>query len=103
MNMNMTETKARNAGYKLRRGGFFGTNDNRADRWYILEIDEAADLRGPGFKTKKEALQFLKYWIKEDILVLYYDHGLSVEEVAGKVGLKLGDVDVLLNTTVAPE
>lgn len=56
----MTEAQAKRAGYKITRGDYHGTNDDRFDGWYIHRIGEATlDRRGSGFATKREALATL--------------------------------------------
>lgn len=48
------------AGYTLLRGGYVGTSDNRADRWYIDRNDtDCLDRRGPGYRTVGDALSVL--------------------------------------------
>lgn len=53
-------------GRKLNRyfvipGSYYGTPDDRADRWYIVDREaEFLDKRGPGYKTEKEALERAK-------------------------------------------
>ena len=59
--MTMTEAKARKKGYEIVKGAFTGTNDDRADRWYIQKINGPVDRRGPGVATKKEALEELAF------------------------------------------
>lgn len=47
----------RYTGYSLSRGGFFGTCNDRADRWYIDDdSDTTLDRRGAGYCTRAEAL-----------------------------------------------
>ena len=58
----LTMATAKKAGYKLVRGSYSTTTDDRADRWYWEhEDDRVVDRRGPGFATKKEALESLYY------------------------------------------
>jgi len=56
----LTETQANAHGFRLVRGAYAGTTDNRIDRWYL---DDAAssvvDRRGAGFRTKRAALEHL--------------------------------------------
>lgn len=41
---------------RIERGAYYGTTDDRADRWYIVDRDaEAVDRRGPGHATRREA------------------------------------------------
>jgi hypothetical protein len=43
-------------GYKVVRGSFVGTPDDRIDRWYIDHADTPyVDRRGAGYKTLEEA------------------------------------------------
>ncbi len=43
-------------GYKVARGSFVGTSDDRIDRWYIDHADTPyVDRRGAGYKTLEEA------------------------------------------------
>lgn len=45
------------SGWTIRRGGYLGTTDNRADRWYIdREESDAWDRRGPGYATIQAAV-----------------------------------------------
>jgi hypothetical protein len=56
----LTEQQARAAGYELVRGSYYGTTDDRADRWYIdLDFVTTVDRRGSGYRTKREALDAL--------------------------------------------
>jgi hypothetical protein len=56
----MSEAEARKAGYEIVRGSYVGTNDDRADRWYIQRIESnTIDRRGDGFATKRDALDTL--------------------------------------------
>lgn len=42
--------------FKIVRGEYTGTTDDKADRWYIDDTQsEVVDRRGPGFRTKAEA------------------------------------------------
>lgn len=57
----MTEAQAQKRGYKVTRGAYVGTSDDRADRWYIERIDSGVvDRRGFGFATKVGALAYLE-------------------------------------------
>ena len=48
-------------GYKVVRGSFVGTSDDRIDRWYIEHADTPyVDRRGAGYKTLEEA--WLRNW-----------------------------------------
>ena len=43
-------------GYRIGRGGYQGTTDDRLDRWYAdPEDSDVLDRRGPGFTTLKAA------------------------------------------------
>lgn len=54
----MTTRQARAAGYTITRGAYQGTPDDRLDRWYVERIDaDAHDRRGPGYRTRREALE----------------------------------------------
>jgi hypothetical protein len=44
--------------FSVSRGSYRGTNDDRADRWYVEDDhSRTVDRRGPGYKTKREALR----------------------------------------------
>jgi len=44
------------ARYDIMRGGYYGTTDDRADRWYTYDAaDIIIDKRGPGHATRAEA------------------------------------------------
>lgn len=53
--------EAREKGFDVIRGAYTGTTDDRADRWYVIETAPGAaiDKRGPGFATRKAALEHL--------------------------------------------
>lgn len=52
-----TEAKARRDGYEITRGALTGETDDRAGRWYVERLDaDEVDRRGPGYRTKAEAL-----------------------------------------------
>lgn len=57
----ITLAKARRLGWTIERGAYYGTTDDRADRWYVYRLDTygAVDRRGPGFATRHEALKAL--------------------------------------------
>jgi hypothetical protein len=55
----MTTKQARTLGYTISRGDYIGTSDDRADRWYISRDGDIYDRRGPGYRTRTEALQEL--------------------------------------------
>ena len=44
-----TEQKIR---YRITRGDYYGTTDNRADRWYIDSIDGPVDRHGKGYRSR---------------------------------------------------
>lgn len=53
----LTEKQAARAGYRIVRGAYSGTTDDRADRWYVdHRDDDLLDHRGRGFATKRDAL-----------------------------------------------
>lgn len=57
----MTESQARKLGYRIVRGSYVGTSDDRIDRWYIDRLDSnVIDRRGAGYRTKAEALQAIE-------------------------------------------
>lgn len=66
----LTEAKARKLGWEVVRGSYYGTCDDRADRWYTQRIDaRVVDRRGPGAPTKKAALASLEeylHYLKEE-------------------------------------
>ncbi len=53
----MGELKKR--GWSVEKGAYYGTSDDRADRWYAYRWDvyRAIDRRGPGFRTRWEAIE----------------------------------------------
>jgi len=62
----MTTTEARKLGYEIVRGAYQNTSDDRLDRWYIQLIDSnIIDRRGPGFRTRREALDHLERALAE--------------------------------------
>jgi len=63
--MTMTIAQARAAGYEINRGSYQGTTDDRLDRWYIEATNsKVVDRRGPGFATRKAALDHLSQVIE---------------------------------------
>lgn len=53
-------------GYSFERGSFYGTCDDRADRWYIDHADDSLrDRRGPGHRTRADALECIARSIGE--------------------------------------
>lgn len=53
----LTEAQARKLGWEVVRGSYYGTCDDRADRWYTQRIGaRVVDRRGPGQPTKKAVL-----------------------------------------------
>jgi len=54
----LTVKKARALGYDVTRGGYVGTSDDNADRWYI-DSATTCERRGAGFRTRREALEYL--------------------------------------------
>lgn len=58
----MNTREARKLGYRVRRGSYYGTCDDRADRWYVDHVDsECINHCGPGFPTRADALLALEY------------------------------------------
>ena len=56
----MTEREANERGYRLVRGAYRGTTDDRIDRWYWdNERSSTIDRRGAGYRTRREALDTL--------------------------------------------
>jgi hypothetical protein len=56
----MTIEEAKESGYRVIRGSFTGTSDDRADRWYLDNLNSnLIDKRGAGFKTLQGALDTL--------------------------------------------
>ena len=48
-------------GFILSRGGYIGTTDDRADRWYITVADaDAWDRRGSGYRSQREAREAIR-------------------------------------------
>lgn len=65
----LTEKQAARAGYRIVRGAYSGTTDDRADRWYVDHRDEEAlDHRGRGFATKLDALAAIQDRLDADAL-----------------------------------
>ncbi|MGI1660143.1 MAG: hypothetical protein ACRKFN_14480 [Desulfitobacterium sp.] len=58
----MTTTKQRlYNGYEINRGSYYGTSDDRADRWYIEHPDANYVYRaGSGYVYKKDAIEAAK-------------------------------------------
>lgn len=55
------DSVARALGYTIERGAYHGTSDDRADRWYPVQIDgTVVDRRGEGYATKRDALNALR-------------------------------------------
>ena len=54
-----TIADARKDGYEIERGAYYGTSDDRADRWYIVPTTGLAEKSGSGFRTRSEALDYL--------------------------------------------
>jgi hypothetical protein len=64
----MTTAEARKAGYEITRGAYYGTTDDRADRWYIESIKSREIRRwGAGYPTRKEALAALTYVLAAEV------------------------------------
>jgi len=56
----LTEKQAQKRGYKIVRGAYQGTCDDCMSGWYVQDMNSTiVDRRGPGFATKKEALEQL--------------------------------------------
>lgn len=54
----ITTAQARKRGFVLMRGEYQGNTDDRYGRWYIQRVDSGRlDFRGPGFATRREALE----------------------------------------------
>ena len=54
----MTTAEARKLGWTIERGSYLDTVDDRCDRWYAYKrvTFGAVDHRGPGYRTRREAL-----------------------------------------------
>lgn len=64
MRKTFTELDAEKCGYRLTRGAYHGTVDDRADRWYWDDTHSTVvDRRGAGFATKAEALYSLYQYL----------------------------------------
>jgi hypothetical protein len=51
-------------GYEITKGGYYGTTDDRADRWYIDNPDsDIIDRRGSGYCTLTEAKKQVDEWL----------------------------------------
>ena len=56
----LSERQAIRRGYRLTRGAYSGTSDDRIDRWYwTYDGEDSIDRRGSGFVTKRDALKSL--------------------------------------------
>lgn len=65
--MALTEKQAKAQGYALTRSAYSGTTDDRADRWYLDKTDsDVVDRRGPGYPTKRDALDMLEHVLADD-------------------------------------
>ena len=51
--------------YYITKGAYYGTTDDRADRWYIVDDSAVLDRRGEGYRTKQEALEALKAMLQD--------------------------------------
>lgn len=54
----LTVSQARKCGWEVARGDRHGTTHKPTDRWYLQKID-APSCRGGGWRTRREALDFL--------------------------------------------
>lgn len=63
----MTLKRARALGYDVSRGAYYGTTDDRGDRWYLDRIDNAGpiDHRGAGYPSRSAALDALAERLEE--------------------------------------
>ncbi len=62
MTETLTMADAKRLGYKLVRGDYHGTTDNRADRWYWQhDDDQMSNRRAAGYPTEEDALAWLAY------------------------------------------
>ncbi len=59
----MNTAQARKLGYEIERGSYYGTTDDRADRWYIQHKDEPIR-RFKGYITRGAALSALAEHVK---------------------------------------
>lgn len=78
------------ARYETVRGGYHGTTDDRADRWYVVDTEaDIIDKRGPGWATREEALDEvvarLTAWPADGRLV-------GVAEIAERLGTTVNTV-----------
>jgi len=63
----LTEKQASKRGFRLTRGAYAGTHDDRIDRWYWDEPDALViDRRGSGFKTRREAVEALAFRLEAE-------------------------------------
>lgn len=59
--MDKFDREAKKLGFRLTRGDYQGTSDDRLNRWYAEAIEaNYAHRPGPGSKTKREALEELR-------------------------------------------
>ena len=68
----MTSREARKriatAGYRVERGGYWGTTDDWADRWYLFRPDrEVIDRRGSGYETLAAAAADVRILVEIDV------------------------------------
>jgi len=57
----LTRKQAEAKGWRIVRGAYTGTTDDRADRWYIEHVrDTVVDRRGGGFYTVRDALDAIE-------------------------------------------
>ena len=74
------------ARYELIRGSYTGTSDDVAGRWYLVDREsDIIDKRGPGFATRREALDTLVERLWDDDLV-------DVSAIAERAGTTPGTV-----------
>jgi hypothetical protein len=60
----MTATETHIQGYRVQRGAYQGTVDNRIDRWYVCAIGHYS-YKWHGYLTRKDALYALEQSLKE--------------------------------------
>lgn len=52
--------RAKLQGFRLERGHYMGGSDDRADRWYLVPLDDSnASRAGSGYRTTGDALREL--------------------------------------------
>lgn len=79
--------------FALQRGNVHGGNDDRADRWYIVDGGaDAIDKRGAGFATRAEALDELVRRLQDRLPDEPERTLVGVFEIANRAGVAVATV-----------